>query len=382
MTRYSSVFVRLPQRPRPSGQRWPASGPRAMAAAVAIVAMVMIATLGMGTRSAFAQGGPAAALSTPTAPAEPTMPPMPQGPASGVEVPAAATMPGDPGVSVELRRSRIREIVPSDMIEQQAAREYEQIKQEAIVRRALASDQDPQLQRLRAIGKRLLPETLRWNPAAAKWQWEINLIHSNQINAFCMPGGKVAFYSGLIDKLKLTDDEIAMVMGHEISHALEEHARQRAAQAEVTNLGANVMSQLTGFGNLGNMDIGNSARLITLKFSRLEETEADLIGLDMASRAGYDPRASITLWRKMGTMLDPGEEMLSTHPSGRSRIAVLEQHMKEALRLFARAKDMPMEMLPAHETNMTNLGDAPVDEGDDDRMHPLKKPPVAGTTRK
>jgi len=102
----------------------------------------------------------------------------------------------------------------------------------------------------------------------------------------------------------------------------------------------------------------------------------------MASRAGYDPRASITLWRKMGTMLDPGEEMLSTHPSGRSRIAVLEKHMKEALRLYARSMDMPMEMLPEHHTNMTNLGDAPVDEGDEDRMHPLKKAPAGAAPQK
>lgn len=278
----------------------------------------------------------------------------------------------DGGVTVELRKSRIREIVPMEMIDRQAAREYEQIKQEAIAHRALAPDHDPQLQRLRAIGKRLLPETTRWNPATANWAWEINLIHADQINAFCMPGGKVAFYSGLIDKLKLSDDEIAMVMGHEIAHALEEHARQRAAQAEITNLGANVMSQLTGFGNLGNMDIGHNAHLITLRFSRLEETEADLIGLDMASRAGFDPRASITLWRKMGTMLDPAEEMLSTHPSGRSRIAVLDKHMKEALLLYAASMNMPMEMLPPHQANMANLGDAPVDEGDEDRMHPLK----------
>lgn len=279
----------------------------------------------------------------------------------------------DGGVTVELRKSKIREVVPMEMIDQQAAREYEQIKQEAIARHALAGEHDPQLLRLRAIGKRLLPQTLRWNPAAAKWTWEINLIHADQINAFCMPGGKVAFYAGLINKLKLSDDEIAMVMGHEIAHALEEHARQRAAQAEITNLGANVVSQLTGFGNLGNMDIGNNARLITLRFSRLEETEADLIGLDMAARAGYDPRASITLWRKMGTMLDPAEEMLSTHPSGRSRIAVLDKHMNEALVLYANSMNMPMEMLPPHQPNMANLGDAPVDEGDEDRMHPLKK---------
>ena len=277
------------------------------------------------------------------------------------------------GVRVERPNSKIREIVPMEVIDQQAAREYEQVKQEAIARRTLLGDDDPQVQRLREIGIRLLPQTVLWNPRAGRWPWEINVIRAKQINAFCMPGGKMAVYTGLLDELKLTDDEVAVVMGHEISHALEEHARQRAAQAEISNLGANVVSQLTGFGNLGNTDIGSNAKMLSLRFSRLEETEADLIGMDIAARAGYDPRAAITLWQKMGKFLQAGDEFSSTHPSGRSRIAVLEAHMKEVLPLYAKSMNMPMERLPVHQANMTGLGAAPMDAGDEDERRPLKK---------
>ena len=276
------------------------------------------------------------------------------------------------GVQLARRESRVREIVPMAVIDQQAAREYEQVKQEAIARHTLLDDSDPQVLRLREIGVRLLPQTVLWNPRAGRWAWEINVIRADQVNAFCMPGGKMAVYTGLLNDLKLTDDEVAMVMGHEIAHALEEHARQRAAQAEISNLGANVVSQLTGFGNLGNMDIGSNAKMLSLRFSRQEETEADLICMDIASRAGYDPRAAITLWQKMGKFLRAGDEFSSTHPSGRSRIAVLEAHMKEVLPLYARAMEMPMEKLSPYQTNMANLGGAPVDNGDDDQRKPLK----------
>ncbi|GAA7759473.1 peptidase M48 [Cupriavidus sp. SHE] len=289
--------------------------------------------------------------------------------AQGVAVVSAP----DDGVRVDRRYSKVREIVPMEVIDQQAAREYEQVKQEAIAKHTLADEDDPQVKRLREIGIRLLPQTVLWNPRAGRWAWEINLIRSKQVNAFCMPGGKMAVYSGLLEELNLTDDEVAVVMGHEISHALEEHARQRAAQAEISNLGANVVSQLTGFGNLGNMDIGSNAKMLSLRFSRQEETEADLIGMDIAARAGYDPRAAITLWQKMGAVLKAGDEFTSTHPSGRSRIAVLQAHMNEVLPLYAKAMNMPMEKLPPYKANMTDLHDAPVDAGDEDLQHPLKK---------
>ncbi|EHP38927.1 peptidase M48, Ste24p [Cupriavidus basilensis OR16] len=281
------------------------------------------------------------------------------------------------GIRVQRGGASIRQIVPVEVIEQQASQEYEQLKEEAQAKKTLAGDNNPQLVRLRAIAKRILPQTPRWNERAKQWKWEVNLINSKQVNAFCMPGGKIAFYSGLLDQLKLTDDEVAMVMGHEIAHALQEHARERAAKSEITNLGANVISQLFGFGNLGNMALGTGAQLLTLRFSRSDETEADLVGMDIAARAGYDPRAAVSLWQKMGavsqTSAQSGSEFLSTHPSGRTRIAELEKHLPEVLPLYARAIDSSVGKLPAYRANMANLGGAPVDSGDDDRQKPLKK---------
>ncbi len=290
--------------------------------------------------------------------------------AGGVALPAGAQ---EDGIRIERGGSAVRKIVPVEVIEQQAAQEYDQIKQDAANKGELAPANNPQLIRLRAIAKRLMPETARWNERARQWSWEVNLIRSKQVNAFCMPGGKIAFYSGLLDQLKLTDDEVAMVMGHEIAHALQEHARERAAKAEITNLGANVVSQLFGFGNLGNMALGTGAQLLSLKFSRSDETEADLIGMDIAARAGYDPRAAVTLWQKMATVSQSGAEFLSTHPSGGSRIAQLEKHLPEVLPLYARARNTTVDKLPPYRPNMSNLAGAPVDSGDDDPKQPLKK---------
>ena len=291
----------------------------------------------------------------------------------GWGLPALAQDSDTGGIRLNPSGSAVRTIVPVEAIEQQAAQEYEQLKQEAIAKRALAADNNPQLMRLRAIGKRLLPQTARWNERARQWQWEINLIGSRQVNAFCMPGGKIAFYTGLLDQLKLTDEEIAMAMGHEIAHALREHARERAAKSEITNLGANVISQLFGFGNLGNMALGTGAHLLALRFSRADESEADLIGMDIAARSGYDPRAAVSLWQKMGQVTQSGAEFLSTHPSGRSRIADLEKHLPEVLPLYARATNTTVDKLPAYRANMAGLGGAPVDSGDDDRQKPLQR---------
>jgi len=317
-------------------------------------------------------------------------------------LPAMAQEWGEPedGVKLERAASPVTQIVPAEVIEQQAAQEYEQIKQEAIAKRALGNDTNPQLLRLRAIGKRLLPETTRWNPRARDWNWEINLIGSKQINAFCMPGGKIAFYTGLLDQLNLTDDELAMAMGHEIAHALMEHARQRAAKSEIANLGANVVSQLFGFGNLGNMELGTDAHLLTLKFTRQDETEADLVGMDLAARAGYDPRAAVTLWQKMalatGSPSEPktakpagtkasaqadgqggSSEFLSTHPSGRMRIAVLQRHLPEVLPLYARTLHTSVAELPAYRSNVPlampeDSGGAGAAEPDDDAAQSTK----------
>ena len=144
--------------------------------------------------------------------------------------------------------SAMRNLVPAEQIENSAAQEYQALLRQAASKRALAPADNPQLVRLRGIADRLIPYVKPFNARAARWQWEINLIGSKQINAFCMPGGKIAFYTGLVDGLKLTDDEVAAVMGHEIAHALREHARERIAKSQLTSLGAAVLGELVGGG--------------------------------------------------------------------------------------------------------------------------------------
>jgi predicted Zn-dependent protease len=248
----------------------------------------------------------------------------------------AKDQPKEEGVNVG-KGSSLRNLVPAEGLERQATLQYTQLKQQMAEKKALAPDNYPELQRLRAIAKRIIPFATRFNPRAAKWQWEVNLIGSNQINAFCMPGGKIAFYTGILRSLKLTDDEVAMVMGHEIAHALREHAREQAGKNALTKIGAAGLSIATH----GRYDglVSSGANLLSLKFSRGDETDADLVGLDIASRAGYDPRAGITLWQKMGAASKGAPpQWLSTHPSGPSRIKEIEKHQKEALPLYERAE--------------------------------------------
>ena len=250
---------------------------------------------------------------------------------------AAKDEPAREGVNVG-NTSSFTKLVPAEQVEQGAAQQYEQLKRQAAQQGALGPDNHPQVLRLRAIAKKMLPFTTKWNPRAAHWKWEVNLIGSKQINAFCMPGGKIAFYSGILDTLKMTDDEVAMVMGHEIAHALREHSRERMGKAAATNIGANVLSSVLGLGNVGNTVLGASANLLSLKFSRDNETEADTVGLELAARAGYDPRAGITLWRKMQQASKGAPpQWMSTHPASNSRIKEIERHLPEVLPLYARA---------------------------------------------
>jgi len=144
--------------------------------------------------------------------------------------------------------SKLRNLVPAEQLERSAAQQFAQMKRSAEEKNALAPNDHPQLIKLKEIAKRLLPYTARWNSKASSWNWEVQLFGSNAINAFCMPGGKIGFYTGIIDKLKLTDDEIAMVMGHEMAHALREHSRERLAKNQLTGIGAGVLSAVLGLG--------------------------------------------------------------------------------------------------------------------------------------
>ena len=196
-----------------------------------------------------------------------------------------------------------------------------------------------QVRRLRAIANKIIPFASGWNPRASNWRWEVNLIGSKQINAFCMPGGKIAFYSGILEQLKLTDAEIATVMGHEMAHALREHARARLGKNAATGIGASLLGQVLGLGDLGQTVTNYGAQLLTLQFSRSDESDADLVGMELAARAGFDPRAGVTLWQKMAAAnRGAPPQWLSTHPSGSTRISDIERNLPKVTPLYERAR--------------------------------------------
>ena len=237
------------------------------------------------------------------------------------------------------KNSAFTKLVPAEDVERSAAQQYQQMLSQASAKNALGPQNSGQVVRLRAIATKIIPFTLEWNPRARDWKWEVNLIGSNQINAFCMPGGKIAFYSGILEQLKLTDDEVAMVMGHEIAHALREHARERMGKNAATSIGATVLGQLFGLGQLGQTVTNYGAQLLTLQFSREDESEADLVGMELAARAGYNPQAGVSLWNKMGAASKGAPpQWLSTHPSGSSRIADIERNLPKVMPLYERAR--------------------------------------------
>ena len=251
---------------------------------------------------------------------------------------AQAQAQAQEGVSVG-KNSAFARLVPAESVERSAVQNYQQMLQQAAAKNALAPADNAQLKRLRGIAQRLIPFAIPWNERAKQWKWEVNLIGSTQINAFCMPGGKIAFYSGILKTLQLTDDEVAMVMGHEIAHALREHARERMGKNAATGIGANVITQLFGLGQIGQTVTNYGAQLLTLEFSRSDESEADLVGMELAARAGFDPRSGVTLWQKMGAANKGAPpQWLSTHPSGTTRIADIEANLPKVMPLYERAQ--------------------------------------------
>jgi len=250
--------------------------------------------------------------------------------------------------------SRWRHLAPEEQVNAAAAQQYSSLLAQANEQGALVPANDPRVRRLRAIAQKLIPQTARWNPVANTWKWEVNLLNSPQVNAFCMPGGRVAFFTGIIDKLQLSDDEIAAVMGHEMAHALREHGRERMAKAGATaiasRLGGAALAGLLGIDpGLTTGATDAAGQLLVLKFSRGEEKEADLVGLDISARAGFDPRAGVGLWQKMAALNKRAPiTFLSTHPAGRDRIIDIEAHLELLLPLYARTKGTTSDRLPPY----------------------------------
>jgi predicted Zn-dependent protease len=231
-------------------------------------------------------------------------------------------------------------LVSSDQMNQMAAQAYTEMKTEAQKGGELNKN-TAMLNRVRAIATRLEPQTQIFRPDAPGWNWEVNVLESDQLNAFCMPGGKIMFYSGLIKTLNLTDDEIAIVMGHEIAHALREHSREQMSQAVVAQGAIGLGAALLGLGQ-GSAALANQGyeALIATRFSRGDESEADRIGLELTARAGYDPRAGVTLWQKMinASQGAAPPELLSTHPASANRIQEIQGLLPTVLPLYEAAR--------------------------------------------
>jgi predicted Zn-dependent protease len=226
-------------------------------------------------------------------------------------------------------------LVSASQMEQGARQAYTQMMSVTAKKGALNQNK-VLLQRVRTIANRLIPQTAVFRPDAPNWQWEVNVITSKELNAWCMPGGKIAFYTGIIETLKLTDSEIAAIMGHEIAHALREHGRERASQGMVTNVGLSLVSAYFGLGSGGSRLAQMAVDVtLTLPNSRGHEQEADRMGVELAARAGYDPYAAVNVWKKMSEVSTSNPpEILSTHPSHTTRIADLKVYAKRVEHLY------------------------------------------------
>jgi predicted Zn-dependent protease len=199
------------------------------------------------------------------------------------------------------------------------------------------------VKKVQELTDRLIAQAIKFRPDAAGWRWEVQVINDPKtVNAFCMAGGKMAIYSGMWEQLKITDDELAQVMGHEISHALLDHTRERMSLARSTGVGVQILALATGVGSLGGQAMDAAAQLaLTLPNSREGEAEADAVGTELAAHAGYDPKAAAALWEKMAKLGGGRYEFLSTHPSPENRAAKLKELATKLEPAYVTAKAHP-----------------------------------------
>lgn len=246
------------------------------------------------------------------------------------------TQPGVVGVQ---RQQYVSPLVNRAALNKQATVLYKETLGDAEKKQLLNRNPEA-VGRVRAIAHRIIPQVGAFRPDARNWQWEINVISSKELNAWCMPGGKIAVYTGLIDQLQASDDELAQVMGHEIAHALREHAWERASRQAAAGLGMTIVGIALGVGQDG-VDLASTVYNVSFQLpnSREHETEADRIGIELAARAGYDPRAAVTLWQKMAKASDGAPpKWLSTHPAAADREQDLRFYGGKVMPLYQQAK--------------------------------------------
>jgi predicted Zn-dependent protease len=227
--------------------------------------------------------------------------------------------------------------VSSEQIEQGAAQAYEAELKAAREKGVLNTDK-AQLARVTTIARRIVGATPAFRSDATGWNWQFNVQKTKDLNAYCMPGGRIMVYSGLIETLDLSDAELATVLAHEVAHALREHTRERVSRAYAQQMVLSGVAAVTGISE-GTANLANMVAEVTfqLPFSRDQESEADQIGLELMARAGYDPRAALTLWNKMSAAAASGQpKFLSTHPAPKDRIKDIEKNLPRVLPLYAK----------------------------------------------
>ena len=266
----------------------------------------------------------------------------------------ASAAPGLPEVSRAVRFGRaalFRRLIPSPMLEAQAAAEFAEIVRGAAHSHRLYPPTDPHVQQVEALVDRLQPYVLKWSDRVKHWKWEVAVIRSPDIRMYCLPGGKIVVYGGLLDKVKLNDNELGMLFGHEIAHAVREHVRERLGEQQAAQLEQGTVPQLFGLADLGVFPLGIGSRLFEMHYGRADETEADVIGSDIASRAGFDPRAAVTLWDKLAaaTRNDHDQGFIYVHPYPPARREDILKRLPDMLPLYAKAIGKPLSALPDYE---------------------------------
>lgn len=340
-------------RPRARRARWSAVHARSLALALA----------------ALATWHAPWALAENTAPAvPPAAPATPSGAASGAEPSAQGQLQGaqaegsasaaqeassaaaqNASREVRLGQSALfRNLIPSPALEAQAAAEYAEIVRGAAHSDRLYPDTDPRVQRVRQFVDRLAPYAQKWSDRVKNWKWEVAVIRSPDIRMYCLPGGKIVVYSGLLDRVKLNDNEFGMLLGHEIAHAVREHLRERLGEQQEGQIAAGTVPQLFGLADLGVFPLGIGSQLYEMHYGNADETEADVIGSDIASRAGFDPRAAVTLWDKLAlaTKSDHDDGFIYVHPYTPARRADIIKRLPDMLPLYAKSIGKPLDELP------------------------------------
>ncbi|MBF7682019.1 M48 family metallopeptidase [Acinetobacter sp. B5B] len=222
-----------------------------------------------------------------------------------------------------------------------SAQSFAKMQQEAR-QKGILDTSSSTYQRIYTILQRMEPYANQLNQTGQPFQWQLAVIKSDTLNAYVAPGGKVVFYTGIVNRLNLSDDEIAAIMGHEMTHALEEHAKNKIGADALTNLAINIGKSYAGqnIGQFGNaaIDLGSQVG-VGLPYSRNLETRADYGGLLLMAKAGYNPQAALSLWEKMNKAQgDSGMSFLSTHPSNTQRIAEMRANLPAAIAIYHRTR--------------------------------------------